>query len=757
MRIRVMVMVLLLLGSVVYPQTLQEVLQQLQTIRIENTDPQVCHQLAADLQDTYSQLETSPDPAAESRFLSFKVGTDAFDAESLPGDSAWCIVRILPQHQLQIGVSDSLYLYGWTHYVLEVLKDRSAEDLNDKVFFPAFTALEGSDSFFAQRLRFSKGFVPEETIKEFARIGMTHVKVNALYTPDAYEQGPPGEHYYRFYVTDPDWDQFVQSDFNHGIYPPQYLTANLQQLQDNAALAARWGVSPGLSLCSPRSVPESLLQRYPHLRGARVDHPFHSYKPRYTLTLKHPAVQRHYKILVEKVLEAVPHLSYAYIWSNDSGSGFEHTHTLYAGRNGGAFLVREWRTHEQIAQKAAQNVLSYYNLVQEAANDVHPGFLVTSRLLSFPYAKQDILAGMTGHMGVTVSPADSSDREWWQALNTARSRGVKWLGQANLGTPYSHIPGIPFPRLARQRLESLSDMGYDRVKISVHPASLSPFDINRHVLRHYQFNRSLSIEAVLDRAASRWAGRRADTLKNIWSTIDEVVQSAPSVPLYQGYGFVSFRLWVRPLVPDYDQIPREQRAYYEETMLTNYYNPTLVDLGKNALWTIISQAEADSLLDIWPNGFWSQLDTAIEQSRQAASGSDSPVFADLTPRLMALKCYYKTLYNTVGWIAHTHAYLHTEDPAERNARQQQLRALIDDEIENSEALLKLWESSSKPFMPICTEGERWYSYGENFPELLKTRIHLMKTHRNDTPHIDPDYMWRLSPDVTLDSSDYLDP
>jgi hypothetical protein len=752
-----MVMVLLLLGSVVYPQTVQQALQELKTIKTENTDPLVCQKLVADLQEAYSHLKASQGLAAESRSLSFHVGTDAFEMEDLPEDSAWCIVRILPQHQMQIGVSDSLYLYGWTHYVLKELKGRSIEELNGRVFHPAFQALEGSDSFFAQRLRFSKEFVPAESIKEFARIGVTHVKVNALHTPDAYEQGPPGEHYYRFYVTDPDWDQFVESDFNHGIYPPQYLTANLQQLQHNAALTTRWGVSPGLSLCSPRSVPESLLRRYPHLRGARVDHPFHSYKPRYTLTLKHPAVQWHYKTLVQKVLKAVPQLSYAYIWSNDSGSGFEHTHTLYPGRNGGAFLVREWRTHEQIASKAAENVLNYYTLVQNAADSIHPGFLVTSRLLSFPYAKQEILAGMTDNMGVTVSPADSLDDEWWHALNNAKNRGVQWLGQANLGTPYSHIPGIPFPRLTRQRLESLSDMGYQRAKITVHPASLSPFDINREVLRHYQFNTLLSIETVLDMTAETWAGKDASTLKTIWSTIDEIVQSVPSVPLYQGYGFVSFRLWVRPLVPDYDRIPREQRAYYEETMLTNYYNPNLVDLGKNALWTIISQAEADSLLQIWPDGFWSRLDDAINTSRQAASRSERPVFTDLTPRLMALKCYYKTLYNTVGWIAHTHAFLDTEDPAERNARQKQLRALIEDEIENSRTLLELWESSSEPFMPVSTVGERWYSYGENFPELLKTRIHLMKTHLNDTPHIDPDYMWRLSPDGTLDSCDYLDP
>jgi len=78
----------------------------------------------------------------------------------------------------------------------------------------------------------------------------------------------PGEIYYRFYNSAPDLDQFVETKLNKGTYPPEYLVANFTFLEKQARLALKYGLNPGLYICNPRTVPESLLQRYPYLRGA---------------------------------------------------------------------------------------------------------------------------------------------------------------------------------------------------------------------------------------------------------------------------------------------------------------------------------------------------------------------------------------------------------------------------------------------------------------------------------------------------------
>lgn len=75
----------------------------------------------------------------------------------------------------------------------------------------------------------------------------------------------------------------------------------------------------------PRTMPDRFFAKYPSLRGARVDHPFRSRLPRYTMAQDHPIVQRHYREALQKLMRHVPDLSYMSVWTNDSGAGFEHT------------------------------------------------------------------------------------------------------------------------------------------------------------------------------------------------------------------------------------------------------------------------------------------------------------------------------------------------------------------------------------------------------------------------------------------------
>ena len=116
------------------------------------------------------------------------------------------------------------------------------------------------------------------------------------------------------------------------------------------------------------------------LRGARVDHPFRSLKPRYNLTLAHPAVREHYAEMMENLMKAVPELEYISIWTNDSGAGFEYTSTLYVGRNGGAYLIREWKSNEEIASRAGENIMRFMKLLRDAARKINPQFRVIGRL-----------------------------------------------------------------------------------------------------------------------------------------------------------------------------------------------------------------------------------------------------------------------------------------------------------------------------------------------------------------------------------------
>ncbi len=628
-----------------------------------------------------------------------------------------------------------------------------------KLVVPRFSRLEGGDNYLANPKRVAAGYDAEASVRELARLGFSHVPVNALAKDMPAEQGPPGEIYYRFYYFSPDLDQFVETPLNAGAYSPEYLEANLALLKENARLAVKYGLTPGLNISSPRSVPESVLEKHPSLRGARVDHPFRSYRPRFTLTLSHPAVRWHYAELMRGLMRQVPELGYIYLWTNDSGSGFEYTASLYAGRNGGAYLVREWKSHEAIAKAAAENVLRYFRTLRDAAAETRPDFRLLFNLFSFSDEETFILDGLTAGLDLWVAPAELDDSPRGRRLKSLPAKGSEIFTTTRLQNNY--LLGIPSPWLAADEVRGLQAAGFDKAQVTVDPAPLAPFDINRVVLRALNFDPGANVEAIVAAAAARLVGKdKATALVKTWRLCDEAVRAFPSIALYgdNNWGFPWYRLLVRPFAPDIGRIPEAERAYYERYMTVTFNNPNLVDLGADILWTLLTREQADAAVAQADRTTWTKLDEAIKTLRlaeQTTEGGGRAVFIDQLDRLRALRCYFRTLRNTAAWVAGVHGFLEASDPAEKDRRRAMVRAMVDDEVKNARDLAALFESSTTCFMPIDPSGETFNMYGKNLAELIRRKAALMEAHRNDEPRIDPDFMWRPPSDQGLDPRVYL--
>ena len=387
------------------------------------------------------------------------------------------------------------------------------------VSFRATFSVEKStfDLFLTQYARTLRGFDRERYIREYARLGFTHIEVNALAAPFPYEQGVPGEFYPDFYTYCPALDQFVESRLNRGLYPREYLEANLARLKENARLAVKYGLMPGLLCFEPRSVPETLFQKYPTLRGARVDHPFRSFKPRYTLSLVHPLAQKHYAELMANLMAEVPELEFMSVWSNDSGSGFEHTKSLYVGRNGGAYMIREWKNDEEIARAAAANIASFYRILRDAARTVNPQFRVITRLESFYGERRHLWPLLRDGIDVEVNSLLVAGWEnnyphpsypdiqvlgsaYHNHLRAKEKRVAAELG-ARGGRSYfyhffnshgNHEPllGIPFPWLTYEKLAVGREAGHPTLAHmgGLQPPDKVPFAVNQEVFREFQLD-----------------------------------------------------------------------------------------------------------------------------------------------------------------------------------------------------------------------------------------------------------------------------
>jgi hypothetical protein len=620
--------------------------------------------------------------------------------------------------------------------------------------------LEGNDGMFASLPRFIRSYDPEATIRELARLGCSHVSVNVLASPAAYEEGPPGEIYPRFYAGSPDLDQFVASDLTRGLYPPEYLQANLGLLKKNVALALAYGLTPGLTICSPRTMPEAFFAKYPYLRGARVDHPYRSYRPRYTATLSHPVVRWHYAQLMQAMMKEVPELGYLYLWTNDSGSGFEYVSTLYAGRNGGAYLIREWKSDESIARAAGENVLRYLRLLRDAASKTNPHFRVVTSVSWFGAEQDIILGGLGNRLDLYIQPGDTANARRWPVIQALETKGSQLFGTARAATNY--ILGVPCPWLSRDRLEAAMSPGVHHIAVTFDPPSLAPWSINREIIRAFQSDTKRTVDEVVAQTAQRWCGDvESETLVRAWRLADQAIRSFPDVPLYgTSWAFPLYRHWVRPFVPNILAIPEDERRYYEQHMIATFNNPTMIDFGADALWLLIDTEQARSIVRTCDSLVWKPLGGAIAEldaslKRQPKGVSTHEVLRDQRDRLQGLRCYFRTLRNIAGWIAGVRGYMTASSREAKASTLASVRATIDDELMNAEDLLRLWNTSQTNFMPVALFGENWAFYGSNLGELLQKKINLMKKHREDTPLIDPTFMWRMGPECPVPPVEYL--
>jgi len=678
-----------------------------------------------------------------------------------------------------ISGSPQFLFCGYTYLVEEVFQ--SVDLRNEWTFIPAFEEEKSTfDLFLTQYARLLRGFDRRQYIREYARLGFSQIEVNVLATPFPYEQGVPGEFYPDFYTYCPALDQFVSSRLNQGIYPEEYLRANLNALKENASLAVEYGLKPGLLVFEPRSVPEEIFTRYPTLRGARVDHPFRSFKPRFNLSIVHPVVQEHYSELIVKLMKEVPQLSFLSIWTNDSGAGFEHTRSLYVGRNGGAYLIREWKDEGQITAAAAANVIDFFRLLKRSAAEVNPEFRVITRLEPFYGERtflwpeiQDGIDVETNSLlaegweniyphprypDVKVSGSalqNTLKKEEQEKMTELKRRGSRSYFYHMFGSHTNHEPlmGIPFPWLTYEKLKAAFSIGaqYMAHVGGINPPDKVPYAVNQEIFRLFQLDPDLDIDKAVRQIAVRYAGIKfANELIKGWRFVEEAVRSFVPLSIYTHYGAVWQRLIVRPLVPDIGAIPEKERAYYEKFMCTSIHNPNRIDLAKDVLFELISPEYAGEAVQKIDSKVWASLGSAeavfkqkAEEYKRSGESEAAEVFLDQYYRIWALRCLFTTLRNTADWIFSVHTYLNSDDVEVRGQCLLALKKLIESEIDNSKNLLELWEKAACEWMIISGSEETPFIYKDNVPELLKKKIDLMESYKGREPNIDYNYMYRI--------------
>jgi hypothetical protein len=742
--------------------------------------------------------DASPGEISAARELARLAGAALAGTSTAPAAARSVLVRLAPAADAgitlrladdgsgagEISATHGAFLFSAVRLLANGVSDLTREKLAAGVRLPASFDWHRPhwDACFAQYWRSARGFDPERYCAALAEAGFTHCEVNSLAGDMAHEDLVAHEYYSQFYTYCPGFNHFVATALTAGLWPALYLDANLNRLRRLAEAGRRHGLKPGVCMFEPRTMPERFFQKFPTLRGARVDHPFRSRLPRYTMAQDHPIVRRHYREALQALQRAVPDLDYMSLWTNDSGAGFEHTASLYVGRNGGPYMIREWRSHEKVAEAAGKSIVRFLQNLRTAAAEVNPAFTVSLRLEPFKMEHDHILAGMGGgvtyeapsllvrgyslpyphpkypeNMGVAGSIFHATmDAAEKPVLAEAHARGIEPILHYSASGVWNHEPllGVPFPRLLHAKLLAARATGLRRLSALgglAHPEK-SPWWPNVIALQAAQFFPERPIDDVLrDYAATLVGAPAAPALAEAWRDFEDALVWQPLVPLFCVFGFCWQRTWDRPFVPDLEAVPAADRAYYEKHGCFQFNNPGLNDLGKDVLFDLITRETGAKMAADMDRELLPRLRALIERlatviASAPADFQSRTVFTDLRDRARAYLHWVTTLRNVCAWCECVYGYL---DPASNAATkvacEEKLQAAIDLELANTRGLIELLATTKSEVLVVSGSAESTFFYGENLVDHLRTKLRLTELHRHHPPRIDRDITWRPAP------------
>ena len=115
------------------------------------------------------------------------------------------------------------------------------------------------------------------------------------------------------------------------------MPGNRQLLLYKASVLRELGLYAAFRSNEPRFLPEAFFEKYPHLRGPRVDHPRRSVQMEFAPCFHQPETVEMYHNMLSQLFKNVPEIETFYFSMNDAGSGSCWGNWLYSGPNGPAF------------------------------------------------------------------------------------------------------------------------------------------------------------------------------------------------------------------------------------------------------------------------------------------------------------------------------------------------------------------------------------------------------------------------------------
>ena len=167
--------------------------------------------------------------------------------------------------------------------------------------------------------------------------GRVEINVSNLAEKSAFEVPPGGSPWHEYASYNPTPHKFFPSKKLAPFLPAEHVKRNREVLEAKREIINRHGIGAAFWSYEPNFLPEAFYEKYPHLRGARSDHPRRGCKEAFSPCVDRPEVLDMIEETIAALVEAVPELGTYFFKTNDAGPGLCWSEWLYNGPNGPAF------------------------------------------------------------------------------------------------------------------------------------------------------------------------------------------------------------------------------------------------------------------------------------------------------------------------------------------------------------------------------------------------------------------------------------
>ncbi len=558
-------------------------------------------------------------------------------------------------------------------------------------------------------------------LKPFGRVEMN---ISTL-ADKGFHDVPEGRNFWHEYTSyNPTPYKFFPDPKIAPFIPEEFVRKNQELILAKAEILREYGLDAAFWSYEPNYLPEAFFEAYPHMRGARVDHPRRGNTPAFAPCVSVEETREMYANMVAELIRNVPEIHTFFFKTNDAGSGICWSDWQYTGPNGPTHCK-----NHSMGERVASLMNTFKAGGEKAGQDI--SIYLTGSMFS-DEEKEDIYSHL---------PEDC----YFQSHNSDKVKGI-----SSMVSGYYPVRGLLFPLDVLRNTNSLARGSANTVFISFRASydrayeSLETSDKFIDLLVEQLGQPAPEGEQVvleqLFAICEEWAGENsAKQLYDAFLQIDEANKYKSTAlrgptGIYWG---VSTRHITRPLVVAPDRLSPEEEAYF----LPHVFNPSEQEARMD--YTDIHGAHRE-IPSGAANEYVSMINKAI--TLMDGIGDDAPEKVFIADMTTALKIY-SSLFRSLGNFGEAQVIRdrnaeklsvppHRPDKVptwEGDPELQLFVTVMRDELENTQELIDLLESGGMKFISHADDPwhEDTFLLGPDLVEQLKLKRKIMIAHWTD--------------------------